>query len=58
MRTGKRRQVGAIVLIISISSLTFLNVWVRLSGGQQLQDQPRPESVREEGEGCLADPLL
>jgi hypothetical protein len=46
MRTGKRRQVGAIVLIISISSLTFLNAWVRL----QPLDQQRPEAVREEPE--------
>jgi hypothetical protein len=44
MRTGKRRQVGAIVLIISISSLTFLNAWVRL----QPLDQPRPDVAREE----------
>ncbi len=46
MRTGKRRQIGAIVLIISISSLTFLNAWVRL----QPLDQPRPEAVRKEPE--------
>jgi hypothetical protein len=55
MRTGRRRQVGAIVLIIFISSLTFLNAWVRL----QPLDQPKPEAVREEpGEDFVTNSVI
>ena len=49
MRTGRRRQMVGGLLFISISSLTFVNTWVRLPAERKAADQPKQEATREAG---------